>query len=184
MKVNDTFPIRAESLTCAERQDQMNSRWWTFLVVVAFFVGCLHPILAADKQSCLVTKNEKSFVPPAPYAPHPGLYGTADLWMIFHDHWNILAARKIPFFRQGYDGKKEGRPRLTLVARRLDEAGPLVWNKGAVGGHDYNYDPGPGGDAMITGLDLPSPGCWEFTAHYAPSWDYVQDLTFVAWVEP
>jgi hypothetical protein len=61
--------------------------------------------LAADRHSCPVTTpSDPLFVPPAPYSSS------------VHVH----SGGKLPFFRQGYDWRKDERPRLTVVARRLD----------------------------------------------------------------
>lgn len=151
-------------------------RLWLLILMV----GCFHSTFAADNQTCPVTKlPEKPFVAPEPYGMGPVL-GTADLWTFVRSgHFYLHDARKLPFFRVGFDARKEGRPRLTVVARRLDETGPLVWDNGAGSGITLHSEI----HFMVTGLDLPSPGCWEFTAHYAPSWDYVQNLSFVVWVE-
>jgi hypothetical protein len=160
----------------------MNSRW-TFLLAVVLFIGCLHPIFGADKQSCPVTNlPDKPFVPPEPYVKVPGaFFGTAALWMPFSSNWDLRTLRKIPFRALAFDFKKEGRPRLTVAARRLDDTGALVWSRFITSGRSYSM--GFEDRAMITGLDLPSPGCWEFNAHYENP-DYTQNLTFVAWIEP
>ena len=82
------------------------------------------------------------------------------------------------FRRQGYDSMKEMEPLLTVVARRLDRPEPLVWNGSAnYGGEGLN-------GFMVTGIDIPSTGCWEIAAHYVQSFDNIQTLTYTVWVEP
>ena len=83
--------------------------------------------------------------------------------------------------RQGYDAMKETEPRLTVVARRLDRPEPLVWNGSAnYGGEGEEL----AGMFMVTGMDIPSAGCWEIAAHYVQSFDNIQTLTYTVWVEP
>ena len=73
---------------------------------------------------------------------------------------------------------KENSPRLIVVARRLDEVGPLVWNGWAGNASDTH------GDFMTTGVDIPSSGYWEIVAHYIGSPLNIQTLSYVVWVEP
>ena len=77
---------------------------------------------------------------------------------------------------------KETSPRLTIVARRLDGNAPLVWN-----GYANNASiegEGAAGMFMVTGVDIPSSGCWEIAAHYLASPDNIQTLPYTVWVEP
>jgi len=68
---------------------------------------------------------------------------------------------------------------LVVVARRLDKVGPMVWN-----GWANMAGAGGDGDFMVTGVDIPSSGCWEIVAHYLESPRNIQTLSYVVWVEP
>jgi hypothetical protein len=136
--------------------------------------------LDADRQNCPITQPpDRPFVPPAPHpsaggdeflygtpAPHPSaggdefLYGTPALWTVVEREWQLhgFVGQKMPYFRRGYELKE--RPRLTVVARRLDGKAPLVWNGLAGGGVDSS------GAFMVTGIGIPSAGCWEIGAQY------------------
>ena len=72
--------------------------------------------------------------------------------------------REVALFSKGYDLMKEGRPRLTVAARRLDSEGPLVWN--GLAGSGFIEGKGLAGMFMVTGIDIPSSGCREIGAHY------------------
>jgi hypothetical protein len=162
------------------------------LVTFAFlFSNCstrLTPSIAANRQNCPITKpSDHPFVPPAPYSSSLGnnefFYGTPALWVVVERHWQLhgYAGQKLPYFRQGYDALKEGRPRLTVVARQLDGKAPLVWNGLAGSGSTGE------GSFMVTGLEIPSPGCWEIGTQYVDtSRDIhtVQTLSYTVWVEP
>jgi hypothetical protein len=142
--------------------------------------------LAADAAKCAVTKPpDPLFVPPRPYSAFHGedefLYGAPGLWTIVDPkHWHVHSGGKLPFFRQGFDWRKEGRPRLTVVARRLDGEGPLVWN--ALVGSGSQEGKGVEGMFMVTGIDVPSSGCWEITARYAAAEPDIQTLSYTVWV--
>ena len=146
----------------------------------------ISPVLAAGRRSCPVTRPPvHPFVPPAGYSALVGedefLYGSSALWTVIYPNWHVHGGSKLPFMRQGYDSMKEKEPRLTIVARRLDRPEPLVWNGSA------NYG-GQGEELavmfMVTGIDIPSAGCWEIAAHYVQSFDNIQTLTYTVWVEP
>jgi hypothetical protein len=107
------------------------------------------------------------------------LYGTSALWTVIDRGWNVHSGGKLPFFRQGYDWTKEGRPQLTVVARRLDGEGPLVWN--GLAGSGSVEGKGLAGTFMVTGVDIPSPGCWEIAARYVAEPGDIQTLTYTVW---
>jgi hypothetical protein len=71
------------------------------------------------------------------------------------------------------------------VARRLDGEAPLVWNDLAGSGSEGN---GLSGMFMVTGIDIPSSGCWEIGVHYvSPDGEKtatVSTLSYTVWVEP
>jgi hypothetical protein len=171
----------------------MNVRPLVFAFLLAVFAfllsNCsarLTPSMAANRQNCPITKpSDRPFVPPAPYlssaGSHEFLYGSPALWTVVYPDWHVHSGGKLPFFRQGYDSRKEGRPRLAVVARRLDGEGPLVWNELAGSGQT---DDSVAGMFMVTGIDIPSSGCWEIAAHYVDNPGNIGTLTYTVWVEP
>ncbi len=110
------------------------------------------------------------------------LYGSPALWTIVYPDWHVHGGGKLPFFRQDYEWTKEPAPRLAVVARRLDREEPLVWN----GWTNNAFIEGRGiaGMFMVTGIDIPSSGCWEITSHYLESQNRIQTLTYTVWVAP
>jgi hypothetical protein len=164
----------------------------TALVVGTFGIRMFAHALSTQKRpsenarGCSVTKpSDHPFVPPKPYSAFHGkdefVYGTPGLWTIVDPkHWHVHSGGKLPFFRQGFDWRKEGRPRLTVVARRLDGEGPLVWN--ALVGSGSQEGLGVEGMFMVTGIDVPSSGCLEITARYAAVEPDIQTLTYTVWV--
>jgi hypothetical protein len=164
----------------------MNCRPLFFAFLLANGSVWLAPSMAADRESCPVTRpSDRPFVPPAPYSARVGndefLYGTSALWTIVYPGWHVHSGGKLPFFRQGYDWVKERDPRLTVVARRLDGEAPLVWNGWANNGSIEGR--GIAGMFMVTGIDIPAAGCWEIAAHYLESRGNIQTLTYTVWVE-
>ncbi len=145
----------------------MNLRPLLFAFVLANWSGWPIPSMAADRQSCPVTRPpDPPFTPPAPYSSNVGsdefLYGGPSLWTVVYPDWHIHSGGKLPFFRQGW--KTGERPRLTVVARRLDGEGPLVWS--GLAGSGFMEGKGLAGMFMTTGIDIPSSGCWEIGARY------------------
>jgi hypothetical protein len=131
----------------------------------------------------VTTAPDRPFSPPPPYpqsAPYEGhfWYGTESLWTMLpvDGQWDQLAhGEKVWWWRVGYDGSDEPQPELRATARRLDgvasvaESGPPATN----GYHpDFHW-------AMLSGLQVATPGCWEVTGHY-----HDQALSFVVWVAP
>ena len=148
--------------------------------------ACRTLSVVAARQNCVVTRPPfPSFTPPAPYSSRAGegefLYGSPALWTIVYPDWHIHSSGKMPFFRQGYDWRNEGRPHLTVVARRLDGPAPLVWNESAGSGYT---DTSLAGMFMVTGIDIPSSGCWEIGARYIDNPGNVGALNYTVWVNP
>ena len=149
-------------------------------------LGAPQASIVNGKDECPITKApDPPFVPPQPYSPAVGsnefLYGSAALWIVVHPGWRVHSGGKLPFFRQGYDWKKGGRPRLTVVARRLDGKGPLVLER--LAGSGYDEGKGLEGMFMVTGIDIPSSGCWEIGAQYVDASRDVHTLAYTVWVE-
>jgi hypothetical protein len=80
---------------------------------------------------------------------------------------------KIFWFGVDYDRHREGNADLKVTGRRLDgDAPPLL----AMPTTNALGDPY---DAMLTGVYMPTPGCWEITGEYKG-----QKLSFVVWLYP
>jgi hypothetical protein len=146
------------------------------LTLVAFAL----PAFAAD--SCPVTKAPApAFVPPAPYNSSPlsggFLLGSESLWTFVNtddlrpDHPSRPEgppyAFKLVYWHPGLNWHHTDEVHdLTVVARRLDAlSAPIVFtHRASMVGHLSAEAPDE--VAMMTGLDLPSGGCWEIAANF------------------
>jgi hypothetical protein len=145
----------------------------------------------------------REFVPPVDYHPVklPEDFfniGSEKLWTVIrepmvwqwaphqpgHEQEVQPLTEKIFWYRADYDWRAEPQPRLTITGRRLDGLAPplmvMTWQRrNAAPAQATNAimdDSGKG--AMLTGVYVPVPGCWEITG------DYEGDkLSFVVWVE-
>ena len=140
---------------------------------------------AAGRSDCPVTEAPRPpFVPPEPFSADSAtgefLYGTPALWAVVVKSWHAHSGSKLPYFRQDFDATKERNPRLTVVARRLDAPAAMVW----AGSANSGSAEGLGKGFMVTGLDIPTVGCWEIAAHYDPAPNRSQTLAYTVWVEP
>ena len=151
--------------------------------------------LPVDEQRPVAPASCPVTLPPAvPFTP-PGLpemgknddgfyVGTEKLWTSLAKsgaQWGWAPLRpghpvltaKIFWGSVDYDRHREGNADLKVTGRRLDgEAPPLVAHKATNAlGDPY--------DAILTGVYVPSPGCWEITGEYKS-----QKLSFVVWVYP
>lgn len=140
-----------------------------------------------DAEECPITQPPKSpFIPPKPYpaaAPSGGFwYGTNALWTDLRSDniWHGLPksdagyGNKIALWHEGYSQAAEPQPEITLSARQLD--GKAVVEPHVYGTNAYHPDYG---QFMMTGIELPTLGCWEITAEYRKA-----TLSFVVWVAP
>ena len=55
--------------------------------------------------------------------------------------------------------RDEPQPRISVVGTRLDAPGTLTSGPGTNASADF-------GEAMLVGVEIPSPGCWQITASY------------------
>jgi hypothetical protein len=139
--------------------------------------------------TCPLTRPpEAPFTPPSPYPETPPgnyigrfWYGTPELWtMLSADGtWRGLPqsgggySQKVFWWRQGYDMNAEPNPRLTVTGKRLDtQSAPLLASSATNASADF-------GEAMLVGVNIPTPGCWEITGEYNG-----QSLSFVVWITP
>ena len=145
--------------------------------------------LEAVSEGCPVTTPYQSslFVPPAPYPAEAGngyfWFGTDRLWT--HRPTNGILrglpvdttsahptfSEKLFWWRQGYDGRMEPRPKLTVTGKRLDSPAPALEvsrpTTAIMGDRS----------AMLVGVSFPTAGCWQITGNYAND-----ELTLVVWV--
>lgn len=139
-------------------------------------------------SDCPVTKpREVTFEAPAPYSPTPPWpnffwFGSEDLWTMLpvEGGWAELPlnsegyTQKILWWSDMFVLKDEYEPALVVSGRRLDEEAPPLKFYGAT-----NAFGGDIGEAMLTGVDFPTHGCWEVTGQYKKA-----ELSFVVWVAP
>ena len=81
---------------------------------------------------------------------------------------------KVFWYREGYDGRLEPRPSLTVHGRRLDGPAARVAIADATNAHHGDF----GGWSMLTMVEFPEAGCWEVTGEYGRD-----TVTFVVRVE-
>ena len=139
-------------------------------------------------KDCQVTTPENvSFKAPEPFsptAPWEGIfwYGSEQLWTALHNDgvWAGLPenpdgyTQKIMWWSSLYSLKDELEPALVVSGRRLDgEADPLRFY-GATNAMADDI-----GEAMLTGVEIPTLGCWEIMGQYKKS-----SIKFVVWVAP
>jgi hypothetical protein len=63
-------------------------------------------------------------------------------------------------------------PTLTVTGQQLNGDATIETNQATNGFHAIYKS------FMLTGINVPTAGCWQFTAHYAG-----HDLSFVVWIE-
>jgi hypothetical protein len=142
------------------------------------------PLPPAD---CPITqRQDPPFVPPAPYAAEAPYgefwYGTNELWTMLQPdgYWHSLPSsehgyvQKVFWWREGYDMTTEQQPQITVSGRRLDGDAPTFEETGGTNGYH-----GDMGQFMLTGVAVPTAGCWEITGHYRDA-----TLSFVVWISP
>jgi hypothetical protein len=153
-----------------------------------------HTVKSLDetRASCPITQApEAAFIPPAPFPPKPPerygnefWYGTPDLWTMLGTGgtWSGLPldksgySQKVFWWSQHFNVKKDPFPPLTVMIEHLDvvdSSSPILVTEQATNASaDF-------GTAMLTGVELPTPGCWKITGQYQ---DWA--LSFVVWVIP
>jgi hypothetical protein len=137
---------------------------------------------------CPVTISENaSFKAPEPFssaAPWEGIfwYGTEGLWTALHTDgvWAKLPktsdgyTQKIMWWSDSYVLKDELEPALVVSGQRLDAKSEPLRFYGATNAMADDI-----GEAMLTGVEFPTLGCWEVHGEYKNS-----ELTFVVWIAP
>ena len=128
---------------------------------------------AALGSDCPVTTPPNPpFVAPAPHQPIPDApgfwYGTAGLWTVLvkSGAWGALPhtargySQKAFFWSKDFNWRKEMRPDLRIAGKRLDGEAPAFTGENAT--HAIFGDTA----AMLTGINIPTTGCWEITTRY------------------
>jgi hypothetical protein len=140
--------------------------------------------------SCQVTvRPTHAFTPPAPYEVDPVAFwwGTEKLWTFVgepaiwpwlphkpgHEHEVQPLTNKLFWMSVNHNWRAEPHPPLTVTGRRLDGSAPPLLVDQA---QNAFFDPAA---AMVIGVYVPTPGCWEITGEYKG-----EKLSFVVWVRP
>jgi hypothetical protein len=158
----------------------------------ALFLSPVQDQTSPIPATCPITQPpSQPFVPPAPY---PTKHSTGGFWLGSEKLWTLrntdglwhglrtvdvdsgfaheIYRDKVFWWRKGYDWRIENPPQLKVSGKRFDSSAPPLYADG----------PNPAFikiPAMVTGIDIPTVGCWEITG------DYKGDkLTFVVWVAP
>jgi hypothetical protein len=175
---------------------------YPYLIVALLLAACAAPLDAREEvagsalpyrpprlppKSCPITKpQDPVFIPPEPYAakaPYGNFwYGTNRLWTMLEPDgtWSFLPqsengfGQKVFLWREGYSMTTEPQPIITMSGRQID--GTAVYDEHTDGTNGYHPELG---QFMLTGVTVPVPGCWEFTARYEKA-----ELSFVVWVVP
>jgi len=154
------------------------------------FSMLLFPAVGHPQVACLTTlPPNPPFAPPAPYdsvqlSDNMFWYGTDAFWTqlsvegVWHTKGNSNKRggydTKLIFWKRGFDWRKELEPELIVTARRLDHDSPSV----AVAHANAVFITG-NTPAMMTGISIPTAGCWEVVGQYRG-----HTLTFIVSVEP
>jgi hypothetical protein len=138
--------------------------------------------------TCPITQPpSEPFVPPEPYPSKissEGFWlGSEKLWTsrskngLWYGYWtnddsgkHKIYRDKVFWWRKGYDWRTEYPPQLKVSGKRLDAAVAPFYVDHANPAFLKN-------PAMLTGVDIPTVGCWEITGDYKGD-----NLSFVVWV--
>jgi hypothetical protein len=143
------------------------------------FIGETSP--NAQSSDCPVSQPpEPAFVPPEPWPSEPPdtdrfWFGDSALWVALptNGNWRQLTlGEKFFWWSEEFDVSEDETPDLTVTATRLDgDVPPFQVSEATNAYHEsFNW-------AMLIGVELASPGCWEFTGQYKG-----HQLSFILWV--
>lgn len=95
-------------------------------------------------------------------------YGGADLAALIpkNGHWVGMGPdnnyrNKFWWWRAGFDAKAEPSPNLEVTAQSIDASAATVTAERATSGWNETWN------AMLVGMEFPSPGCWKVIGTYA-----------------
>lgn len=131
---------------------------------------------ASPLAPCAVTaRPQVVFVPPAPYPPaapsaEDGAfwYGSAQLWTMLSDSgsWASLPrsatgySQKTFWWWKDYNPEQDPNPDLSVTGKQLDAPDShLIASRATNASAEF-------GQAVLVGVEIPSPGCWEITGEY------------------
>ena len=137
--------------------------------------------------ACGVTVPNPPFSAPPPYPASPpdaseAWFGTPELWTMLEldgEVWDAANAsfpvgQKLFWWSSNWAGmREEPEPALTVVATRLDGPGTVRTDDATNAAADSL-----GGQAMLSGIEFPTPGCWQVTGEYRGA-----VLSYVVWVK-
>jgi hypothetical protein len=193
-RTHDQVLARTEAAVGAEQPRPSGRRLVRYLIpAAALGLIAATVVLVSDDgraptapSDCPVTIAVPPYlVPPEPWpaAPPPRVpmhaghwYGTEDLWTIIPFDGARFAppGTKLFYWSRHFMTASDDflDPELTVRAERLDrEANDVVVD------HANNGGRADVGTFMVTGMELPTAGCWEITAEYRGA-----KLSYVVWV--
>ncbi len=130
--------------------------------------------VATGNTGCSVTRPDPAFVAPSPYPATPPSYyesewfGSEALWTMLDrdgEIWRFPVgpdhlSEKLFWWSVEWRGlRDEPQPGISVVGTRLDAPGTFTSGPGTNASADF-------GEAMLAGVEIPSPGCWQITASY------------------
>jgi hypothetical protein len=137
-------------------------------------------------ENCPVTQPPaEAFLPPPPYPSQHSSdgfwFGSEKLWVqlpkdgiwhLSHDGPDAAFGQKIQWWRKDYEWRTDMPSKLKVTGERIDApAPPLTSRSDASGTTGHSF--------IMSGLDIPTRGCWQVTGNYAGD-----KLAFVIWVAP
>jgi len=146
-------------------------------------ISAPYPAGVKAAETCPVTRPpDPPYIPPQPWPSRPPVmdqfwFGEDGLWTALPNDgsWRQLAlGEKFWWWSEDFDVYEDATPDLTVTARRLDEAAPSFQVSEATNGFHESFN-----WAMLIGVKLGAPGCWEFVGQYKG-----HHVSVVLWVPP
>jgi hypothetical protein len=136
---------------------------------------------AIGTDVCAVTQPNPPLAAPSPYPSSPpdgrsAWFGTPRLWTRLDPAGEIWKGtdQKTFWWSSDWPGQRaEPEPPIRVMANRLDGPGTVTGLPGTNASADDL-----GGQAMLVGIEFPSPGCWQLTAQYRGA-----VLSYVVWIK-
>ena len=127
------------------------------------------PATQRPRPSCPTTLPDPPFAAPSPYPSQPfsgrkEWYGSEALWTMLDPNgevWSGLPAGSGGLTQKTFWFSNLMIPaQMTVSGERLDDPGSFTSDPGT------NATSSDFGDAMLVGIEVPTPGCWQITGHY------------------
>ena len=136
-----------------------------------------------DLAHCPITKPTGDFQPPqqGEIPASRAWYGSPILWTWLDrdgEVWDGLPktesglSQKTFWWSSFFEVRREPQPDIFVIGDRIGQPGQFGFGPGTNAGGDF-------GSAMLVGIDVPTEGCWNVTAHYRGA-----SLNYVVWVGP